>query len=281
MIGKTMEINLLNGRRNFRQLKKLPASERAFSRIDLLAVIFTVLLLGGWVTMTHYGESGRMARCVGNLAALGKAMHGYANDNGGALPAGGINLGKTQASWDLKLYPYLEPGLAKANSDQLFDTAPRFYFCPSDKAPRKKKNTPRSYAMAGNDMSPQHWPPGPDSPTGVGLWWDKQTVLALLDEDALQKPELLPVVKLSDVSAPADTLLLTEFIDPNNTMGSIQQTTVLGTSQQMQFFKHGDPQFHHGKFNYLMVDGHVEALSPLQTGSFDGSAGIWSIKKRD
>ena len=38
-------------------------------------------------------------------------------------------------------------------------------------------------------------------------------------------------------------------------------------------------RFHLGRLNYLMVDGHVELLSPLQTGSFDGTAGIWTVKK--
>jgi prepilin-type processing-associated H-X9-DG protein len=83
------------------------------------------------------------------------------------------------------------------------------------------------------------------------------------------------------VPAPADTLLVTELIDPNNNLGGIRQVTVLGASPQRRFFKDAGSNFHRGKFNYLMVDGHVESLSPLQTGSYDGSAGIWSLKKGD
>jgi prepilin-type processing-associated H-X9-DG protein len=151
------------------------------------------------------------------------------------------------------------------------------FFCPSDSASHHE--IPRSYAMAGNDMAPENWPPGRDSATGVGLWWDKRTVPALLDREVLQKPDLLPVVKLSNVPVPADTLLLTEFINPNNLLGGTRQVTVFGASQQRQFFKDGGMSFHQARFNYLMVDGHVEILSPLQSGSFDGTAGIWSLKK--
>ncbi len=247
---------------------KLPVGKRAFSRIDLLAVILVVLVLGVWAGVTHSGEYARMARCAGNLSVLGKTMHEYADDNGGALPAAGIDVGKTQASWDSKVFPYLKAGVA-----------PRFLFCPSDTA--RRQAVPRSYAMGGNDMLPEKWPPGSESATGVGLWWDKRTVLLLVDEDALEKPELLPAVKLLDVPVPTDTVLLTESIDPNNIMSSTLKTSVLGTSQQRQFFKDGGASFHHGEFNYLMVDGHVEPLSPLQTGSFDGTAGIWSLKKED
>jgi len=253
--------------------------QRAFTRLDLVVLIGLVVLLVSWIGLGRVGERGRMIRCAGNLAALGKAMHGYAKEHNGTLPAAGISLGQTQSSWDMQVYPYLNPGVDKSDNDRLAKTIPQFFVCPSDKAPHQGK--PRSYAMGGNDMTPEHWPPGRDSATGVGLWWDRRTVLSLLDEDALKTPETLPAVRLSDVPFPADTVLLAEFIDPNNTMAGTRQASVLGTSQQRQFFKDGGAKFHRGQFNYLMVDGHVETLSPLQTGAFDGSAGIWSLKKEN
>ncbi len=253
-----------------------PASKRAFSRIDLLAVVLVVLVVGVRMGMTRSGESKRIAQCAANLSHLGKAMHGYANENNDALPAAGMDLPGIKGSWDTKLFPYLAPGL-KPDSDELLDVAPQFFVCPSDGA--QHPGLPRSYSMGGNDMSPEKWPPGRDSATGVGLWWDKRTVLTLLDEDALDKPESFPVVSVHDVPAPSDTVLVTEFIGNDNILRSTRMTSVLGTSQQRQSLKDGGTNFHGGKFNYLMVDGHVEALSPLQTGSFDGTAGIWSLKK--
>jgi prepilin-type processing-associated H-X9-DG protein len=245
--------------------------------VDLLAIIVIVVVVAAALGFTHLGERGRTARCAGGLSKLGKAMNAYANENGDTIPAAGINLGKIQVSWDRKLFSYLDPGLANANSHKIMEVAPPFFACPSDTVPHRE--APRSYAMAGNDMAPENWPPGKDSATGIGLFWDRRTVLALLDEEALQKPETLPSIKLSSIPAPADTVLLTEYVDGNNMMSSLQKTVVFGASQQRQAFKDGGAKFHQGKFNYLMSDGHVELLSPLQTGAFDGTAGIWSLKK--
>jgi prepilin-type processing-associated H-X9-DG protein len=135
--------------------------------------------------------------------------------------------------------------------------------------------------MAAHDMSPDNWPPGPDSRTGIGLWWDNRTVSLLLGAEAMQKPELLAGVKLSVVPAPADTVVLTEFIDPNNNLGGIQQASVIGAASQLAFFKGTGAHFHRGRFNYLMVDGHVERWSPLQSGALNSSAGIWSLQKEN
>ena len=265
--------------RRLESLRYRRTGSRAFSRIDLLAVIGVTLWLGVWWGWGHSGERGRVARCAANLSALGQAMQACANENGEALPAAGINLPKFQSSWDLKLFAYLEPGLAKVKSEQFFDRAPRFFCCPSDTVPRS--GGARSYAMSANDMQPAHWPPGPDSATGLGLEWNRDTVLSLLDGAALQNPEKLPVVKLSSVPAPADTLLLTELVDPANVMLGISPATVRGTASQARAFKDGGRQFHGGRFNYLMVDGHVELLSPLQTGALDGSRGIWTLKQEN
>lgn len=265
-----MNLQRKHGKAPFR-----PEAGRAFTRIDLIAVIVVLLLVGGWLALGYTGENGRMVRCAGNLSTLGRAMQTYADQNQGALPAAGIDWGKNKISWDKKLQPYLQAG--KPGTEQAFAALPRFFFCPSDSA--RHTGTPRSYAMGGNDMSPDHWPPGPDSATGVGLWWDARTIAPLLGEVTTQKVEQLPVVKLSDIPRPADTVLLTEFIDPNNNLVSLRQTSVSGAARQRQFFKDGGVDFHHGRFNYLMVDGHVELLSPLQTGSWDGSAGIWTFKK--
>ena len=246
----------------------------AFSRVDLLAVLFMVALLGTWLVVGRMGEYGRTARCAANLAALGKAMQNYADENAESLPAAGIDLNKTQTCWDKKILPYLKAGKAGATSERFFESAPRFFVCPSDSAPHKQ--TPRSYAMNGNDMWPDDWPPGPDSATGVGLWWNQQTVSTLLPDQAPQKPEALPTVKLSVIPDPANTLLLTELISSTNLLGSLGQATVFESTQELPASKDKGVPFHHGKFNYLMVDGHVESLTVLQTS---GVGGIWTLKK--
>src|SRR4029077_19037693 len=138
---------------------------RAFSQIDLLALIGVLAVLAGWFGFKHGGERGRIARCTANLKDLGDAMHRFAGDHGGALPPAGIE--PLQTTWDMQLYSYLKPGQA-AGDELIASVAPRF-FCPSD--PIKRGDRPRSYAMSAHSMTPDNWPPGPDNTTGVGLWW--------------------------------------------------------------------------------------------------------------
>jgi prepilin-type processing-associated H-X9-DG protein len=254
-------------------------NEAAFSRVDLLTVFSVITILGVWFGFAYSGERGHILNCAGNLAVLGKAMQNYANEHDDMLPPAQIWLQKAAVSWDAKIFPYLSSGRPKVNDDSLFAKSERLFLCPSDPAPHH--GIPRSYAMGANDMSPENWPPGPASATGVGLWWDGNTTPRLLGVEAMQKPESLPGTKLSALPAPADTLLLTELIDSQNQMGSIDQTVVWGIVSQQSFFKNEVTGFHHGKFNYLMVDGHVELLSSLQTGSLDHSAGIWTIRQGD
>ena len=257
-----------------------PETKKAgFTRTDLIASVGMVLLLGMVLGYAYTGERGRMARCSWNLKALGKAMHGYAAEHGGMLPPAAVNVGKYQSTWDLEVFTYLKPGLAQDNNAELAQIVPRYFVCPSDRAAHR--GTPRSYAMGSNDMTAAHWPADAGTTSGCGLNWDKPAVLRLLNEEALKKPESLPGVKLAGIPAPADTVLLTDMIAPDNLMGKVPLASISGSQQQRQPLADAGMNYHHGGFNYLMVDGHVEWLSPLQTGAIDGTAGIWTLKKGD
>lgn len=249
-------------------------NEHAFSRVDLFAVIVLAAFLSFWFGSRHLGERGRIIRCAGNLAMLGKAMQNYANDHNDMLPPAQISLQKASIGWDSKIFAYVKP--SSTETGNIRKKREQLFVCPSD--PAIHQGAPRSYAMPANDMSPANWPPGPNSATGVGLWWDSNTTSMLLGDDATNHPESLPGVKLSALPLPDDTLALTEFIDNQNVMGGINQTVVWGVVQQQGYFKGRTTDFHHGRFNYLMADGHVELLSPLQTGATDRAAGIWSMR---
>jgi len=250
-----------------------------FTRVDLVVGVGVVLGLMAWLGWAFLGENGRRARCAGNLAAIGRAMQGYAGDHGGMLPPASVNVGKVQTTWDLTIVPFLVPGQGADNNSQLAVTVPRFYACPSDHLAHS--GTIRSYSMGNNDMTLQNWPPGPHAATGVGLTWDKASVSRLLGDDALQQPEALPGVKLSAIPDPANTVLVAEMIAPDNTLGKFPWATVSGSGRLGQALPDGGASFHGGRFNYLMVDGHVEPLSTLQAGAVDGQAGIWTIKEGD
>jgi prepilin-type processing-associated H-X9-DG protein len=247
-----------------------------FTHLDLAVVLALVLLVGLWVGCGYVGERGRTSRCARNLAALGKAMHSYAAEHGDALPPAGVLVGKYESSWDLAVVRYLRPGAAKENNAAMAQTVSRTFTCPSDHL--SHAGAVRSYSMSSNNMTLQNWPPGPDTATGAGLNWDKGSIQRLLGEDAPEKPESLPGVKLADIPNPARTVLLTEMLSPDNAMGKYQLASISGSAQQRQALTNAGVNIHHGRLNYLMVDGHVEALSMLAAG-WDGSGGIWTLKQ--
>ena len=45
-------------------------TDRAFTRIDLMAVIVVLLFVGGWLALAYTGENGRIAQCTRNLSTL-------------------------------------------------------------------------------------------------------------------------------------------------------------------------------------------------------------------
>lgn len=261
-----------------------PSGLAAFTKADLVALVAVVTLVGGWFGCARLGERGRTSTCARNLGVLGQAIHSYANDHGGSIPPAGIDA--PLLTWDMQLRHYLRPDLIVSNSAyaerQLQKAiAPRFH-CPSDPFERM---APRSYAISRHDMQPENWPPGPHNATGVGLCWQKASLKTLLDPEAIANAttngDALALAKLSNVPAPADTLLLAELIEPANVMGSFRSATVGNAAEQTAPFKGDSSRVHRGRFNYLMVDGHVEALAPFQTGSAAGNGGIWTIEAGD
>ncbi len=266
----------------------LPAAhegkERAFTRLDLCCLIITVSVLLGLAGWKITGERGRIMQCTHNLKKLGQAMQAYAGDHGGELPPACNKL--LPATWDSLVTPYLRPDLVNPNSayakrELKNAVAPRF-LCPSDTLVRPHA---RTYAMPGNLMQPENWPPGPDVATGIGLVWDKPHAETLLGADTWEQARtnhnILTAIKLSELPDPANTLLLTELVRSDNQLGSQSAATVSGAQQQADQFKGNQSHFHYGRFNYLMVDGHVEWLTPLQTGGMSGTSGIWTIRKED
>ena len=268
-------------------------AEQAFTRVDLLAVIVVVFLLMVWFGFNHLGERGRIAQCTRNLQVLGQAMQSFANDHGSALPPAGVE--QLATTWDMELLDYLQPDSvtaispgAKKEAESSEQSVARRFLCPSDPI---KRDRPRSYAMSEYDMKNDTWPPGPDSTTGVGLPWNKDNLSRLLGNDVAQQiqgyksheqaVDALALVKLDWMPDAANTLLLTESLYPGNQLGNTYRATTWCVNEQLDGINDDVSHFHNGRFNYLMADDHVELLTPFQAGSWDGSMGIWTIKKGD
>jgi prepilin-type processing-associated H-X9-DG protein len=282
--------------------------QAAFTLTDLVAVIVLVALAASFVAYKLTGERARIRACANNLKKLGTAMQEFAGEHKEELPPAAIF---TFLPWDVQLKYYLQPG--KDNSDSGHDrkefsaAIKPLFLCPSDHASREIANDatkttknpnqnsggqghasrsliPRSYVMSECDVSTVGWPLNSDSATGLGITWDLDSITEVLGNVALEKarldPDNLPRVKLSLITDPASTLLLTELPAPRNTLGKVHYTTI--GNAKGQYRKDNKDSLHSGGLNYLMADGHVEFLTKEQAGGEnDKSTGIWTIKKGD
>lgn len=257
-----------------------------FTKLDLLVLVAVAGLLLGWLVFAHTGERGRTARCARNLVVLGQGMLAFAADHNGGLPPASVAVGPLDVSWSFLVAPYVRPELAASNPRaakwQYEDAIADRLVCPSD---RVLRGYPRSYAMPAYEMRPENWPPSGKENCGVGLAWNGDAIKRLLKKETVTAEGLnmtdLALVKLSQIPDPANTLLLTELVQEGHKRKSSSRATVNGPGEQVEGVSKQGGSLHTGRFNYLMVDGHVECLRPYQVETFSSSAGIWTIKKGD
>lgn len=274
------------------------ANERAFARRDLLAMILvlsvTVLLGVAW--------TGRVKRvtnesvCLDNLKAIGTGMAIYAAENNAKLPIAAVHYSDRDfIVWDKLIASPIRSELHRQNPEERKLTTAevgQMFSCPADTVPRAAWsyfNRKRSYSMTDHNMEPSNWPPAAANDTGVGLWWlwRDSGVHALANFENAPKP--IPGVRLDMIQEPKATILVTEMLSGRNTViGNGAHATVSTTTEQLDPQKLSPAQHHNGKFNYLMVDGHVEFLKPEKTVG-TGKAGndprthkgMWTIKAKD
>lgn len=264
-----------------------------FTRLDLVVCVAGLVVLAGLLGFQLTGERGRTAQCARNLAVLGEGMQGFAADHNGGLPPAAVAVGSLEVSWSFLIAPYVRPALAKVNSSiAKWEYEPGIadrLLCPSD---RLLRGFPRSYAMSAHDMNPENWPLNPENwplsgteNCGVGLVWDGNALKRLLKKEVPPGGTVtlaeLPLIKLAQLPDPANTLLLTELVRAGNKLKSVDMAVVSEPGEQVEEVTKQGGNFHNGRFNYLMVDGHVEQLRPCLLETFSASVGIWSIKKGD
>jgi prepilin-type processing-associated H-X9-DG protein len=211
---------------------------------------------------------------------LGRAFAEYVHDHDDALPPAVVEDGTNITSWDREIAIYLEPELAKQNSEakqkQLEMRITYLYKCPSDREPRGGA-APRSYSMPIYDINLAAWPPQAESIGGLGLYLDSTSIKQARGADAAASANELPAIKTSIVKAPADTALLVEHINILNALFSPKLAGIASPKEQFEARTFAAKDFHGGRMNYLMLDGHVELLS-LQSLSL---AGMWTIRPGD
>jgi len=239
-----------------------------------MVVIGLVTLLLACFGLSRFGERGRTAKCAANLVVLGQAMQGFSNDHGDTLPPAIV--APQDITWDAQIAPYLPRNLVENGMDPLFH-------CPSDRLPHARA---RSYTMSAHNMRNENWPLGPENATGVGLIWNPESISRLLGESVVRSAatntDCLAMLKRSAIPSPANTVVLTELISSDNNLKGLRWSVIgdaadtSGAGQQLEQVMHTNKaRIHDGRYNYLMLDGHVELLSPLQAGALK----IWNISK--
>ncbi len=242
------------------------AKKRAFTLVELLVVIGIIAVLISVLlpALNRARGAARTIVCASNMRQIGQATFLYVNDNKGLLPLGSLALNASggNAVWDTLLSKYL----GRESTDiYINNNPPPTLKCPYDNVDRPSwcPKAIRSYSMV-------------QAATGT---WPQRVANGIASESYYPKGHAqynvnFRTFKITDVRKSARTLMLVEAFgvvtNPNmagHATGALCQTP----NSQLGSFR--EP-VHHRKWNYLMVDGHVEALAPRDT--VDTVAGLSS-----
>ncbi|MEJ5236735.1 MAG: H-X9-DG-CTERM domain-containing protein [Limisphaera sp.] len=251
--------------------------EGGFTRTELATVVLLLMVVGGvvWAAVQGTGEPRRTWGCRARLKTLGEAFQTYAMEREHALPVGAVRLGTVESAWDREIAKGMNPTAGDAGLDKLA----QWFRCPSDAEPRGEGQA-RSYSMPMYELRDEGWPPRRLSMGGVGLYLDPDRLRAARESDATLG-DSWPVMRVTMVPAPAETALLVERIAIRNVLGSPTFACILHPREQWAAKTLERPKFHGGKFNYLMVDGHVERMTERESGGHTGSGGVWTLRPDD
>jgi len=280
----------------------------AVAVISLLVVIMLPALAKAQTKM-------RSNRCLNNLQDAGTAMSLYLQDSNDKVPYAALrySMGKEERhlAWDDLMGPYLgiDITLEQRNRDGV-STGGSFKLltCPEDTLPLKfdrdmpREEYRRSYAMpehnmglnvvAGHEATAADWPPCPVNRTGIGMRLDGRpgfTTARWNNDDepgSMKAPKWQAAFHSTMIMDAGNTLFLTEQFDGRNHVGAWAGATISDISAHI-----GDKamQAAQERFNYLMVDGHVESLVPKDSYLRKHSskttsaqpAGIWTVWQYD
>jgi prepilin-type processing-associated H-X9-DG protein len=295
-------------------------SVTGFTVVELIAAVAVISMLVVLIlpALAKAQTKMRSNRCLSNLQDLGTAVNLYLQDSNDKLPYAALrySTGKEEhhLAWDDLMGPYLGIDLTveQRNRDGASDGGSfKLLTCPQDTLPlRFNDNMPReeyrrSYAMpehnlglntvAGREATAADWPPCPVNRTGIGIRLDGRPGYASgrwnHDDEpgSMKAPKWQAAFQAAMIMDAPNTLFLTEQFDGANHVGAWSGATISDISAHIGDKAVQAPQ---DRFNYLMVDGHVESLVPQDSynrkrpGATTATpatapAGIWTVWQDD
>lgn len=300
------------------------SSAQAFTLIELLVVIAIIAILAAMLLPALAKAKAKATRiqCLSQTKQIGVGFYLFAADHNDMLPPAGLHYSGGQLSWDSWIHRYIggnapDADLAVGLVD--IEETPRVLVCPADRGPKVSwLGNPsffgiRSYAMnsVGRNWGSEYQVdtqkrryPLPDlnvnNRHGVGIYWTDAYPVA--DWDARG-------YKTSAVKDASGTILLVE--EPGGQQAAGNEWTCISNGPQAtegggangnlyQIDKTAPRQnptasagvnqgallysLQGQRFNYLMTDGHSEALKIEQTvgsGTLANPKGMWTNLQGD
>lgn len=271
---------------------------RGFTIVELLVVIgiITVLVAIIMPSLQKARRSAVMLQCASNMRQIGAAVAGYAADNRGVLPfaamkvtppGGGSHASMWCLSWDDLISDYLGQKMTTTEKESAFNyKGIRVLQCPADSI-ESIYDTPgvqrRSYALVRAAMTTAK----DGKPfAGVAGEWTVGSLAAYVPNQKFQ-------LKITQVRQASGTLLAVEHANTWNAQGYDYEAYVDVPGQVSPYVSYiGNPlttiqarqTFHGERWNFLFVDGHVDALrleDTLGTGDFNTAKGMWTRDPND